>query len=90
MRLINLICSLQCVVSWSIAGRSLLVLWLSVSRDTTRVLHGLALEWEISCSGTVEIQEGLFKIINPISAVFQTATAPVPLNSEKMGSKNCL
>lgn len=46
--------------------RSLLLLWLSVSRGTTRVLHGLALAFEVSCSGTAEIQEDLFKIINPV------------------------
>lgn len=46
--------------------RSLLVLWLSVSRGTTHVLHGLALTFEVSCSGTAEIQEDLFKIINPV------------------------
>ena len=66
------------------------MLWLSVSHGMTRVLCGLALACEVSCSAAVEIQGGLFKIINPISAVFQTATAPVPLNSEKIGSKNCL
>ena len=32
-------------------------------------LHGLALVCGVSCSGTVDIQKGLFKIINPISAV---------------------
>lgn len=46
------------------------MLWLAVSCDTTRVLHGLILACEVCCSGTVEIQEGLFKIVNPISAVF--------------------
>lgn len=89
MWLIKLI-SLQCVVSRSSAGRSLLVLCLAVSHGMTRGLCGLALACEVSSSGTVEIQEGLFKIMNPISAVFQTATAPVPLNSEKTCTKNCL
>lgn len=42
------------------------MLWLSVSRGTTHVLHGLALAFEVSCSETAEIQEGLFKIINPV------------------------
>lgn len=42
------------------------MLWLAVSRGTTRVLHGLALAFEVSCSGTAEIQEGLFKIINSV------------------------
>lgn len=64
------------------------MLWLPVPRGMTRVLHGLALACEVSCSGMVEIQ-GLFKIINPISAVFQTATETVPLNWGKMGSQNC-
>lgn len=52
--------------AWSSAGRSLLLLWLSVSHGTTCGLHGLALAFEVSCSGTAEIQAGLFKIINPV------------------------
>lgn len=88
LQLINLICSVQCVLSWNSAGRNLLELWLAVSHGTTRVLHGLALVHEVSCNEIVEIQESLFKIVNPISAVFQTVTASALLNSEKMDSKN--
>lgn len=37
-----------------------------LSHMAPHVLHGLALAFEVSCSGTAEIQEGLFKIINPV------------------------
>ena len=64
------------------------MLWCAVSRGTTRVLHGLALACEVFCSWTAE--KVCFKIINPVSVVFQTAAVPVPLNLEKTGSKMSL
>lgn len=79
---------MQCVLSQSSAGKSLLVLELAVSHGTARVLHRFSLACEVSCIGTVEIEVRLVKITNPVSVVFQTAAAPVPLNSETMSSKD--
>lgn len=55
------------------------MLWLPVSCGTTHVLHGLALAFEVSCSGTAEIQEGLFKIINPVFCRVSNSNSAIKL-----------
>lgn len=56
----------------------------------TRVLGRLALAREVSCSGTVETQEGLFKIINLISSVLQTVTAACTIECGENGLQELL